>query len=93
MTPKEIAEKIIPILKSYGARRASIFGSAARGEAGAKSDVDLLIDIEKDISLLEFVKIKQLLEEKLDRRVDLIEYETLKPAIREKILKDQVSIL
>ena len=93
MTPKEIAAKIIPILKSYGAKRASLFGSAARGEMKNDSDIDILVDIEKNISLLEFVKIKQLLEEKLGRKVDLVEYQTLKPALKDKILAEQVSIL
>ena len=93
MTPEEIAAKIIPILKSYGAQRASVFGSAARGDAKTESDVDILIDIKKDISLLEFIKMKQLLEEKLGRKVDLVEYQTLKPALKDKILSEQVSIL
>ena len=93
MTPEEIAAKIIPILKSYGAQRASVFGSAARGDAKTESDVDILIDIKKDISLLEFIKMKQLLEKKLGRKVDLVEYQTLKPALKDKILSEQVSIL
>ena len=93
MTPKEIAKKIIPILRSYGAKKASVFGSAARGEAKNGSDIDILVDIKKDISLLEFIKMKQLLEKKLGRKVDLVEYQTLKPALKDKILSEQVSIL
>jgi len=93
MIPKEIIEKIVPILKAHGASRASLFGSAARGDLKSDSDVDILVDIKKDISLLEFVKIKQLIEEKLGRKVDLVEYETIKPSLKKKILDEQVSIL
>jgi len=43
MIDKEILDKTIPILKSYGVVHASIFGSFARGEQGPDSDVDILI--------------------------------------------------
>ena len=44
LTIKEIKEKIAPICREYGVRRAYLFGSYARGEATEHSDVDLLID-------------------------------------------------
>ena len=89
----EIKSKIIPILKPYGVKRAGIFGSAARGEMKAGSDIDIAVDISKDISLFDFVGLKLQLEETLNRKVDLVEYQAIKPLMRERILREQVSIL
>lgn len=90
---QEIRRIAIPILKNYGAKRAGIFGSFVRGEVTEKSDIDILVEIKRDISLLDFVGIKQELEEALGRKVDLVEYDTIKPVIKEKILKEQVVLL
>ncbi|KCZ71014.1 putative nucleotidyltransferase [Candidatus Methanoperedens nitroreducens] len=90
----EIKNKIMPILKKYGIKRSGIFGSIVRGEAREDSDVDILVEIERDdISLLDFVGIKLELEEALGRKVDLVEYSTIKPLIREQILSEEVAIL
>jgi predicted nucleotidyltransferase len=88
-----IKKKIIPILKRYGVKRAAIFGSFVRGKAKKNSDIDILVEIEKDISLLDFVGLKLEIEEALGRKVDLVEYSTLKPFIRERALKEQLLIL
>ena len=90
---QEIKEKITPILQQYGITKAAIFGSLAKGEAKTSSDVDILVEIKSDISLLDFVGIKLELEEALGRKVDLVEYETIKPIIKERILSEQVAIL
>jgi len=93
MNIEEIREKIIPILKRYGVKRSGIFGSLVRGEANEYSDVDILVEIESDISLLDFVGLKIEIEETLGKKVDLVEYSTIKPLIRERILSEQVIIL
>jgi predicted nucleotidyltransferase len=89
----EIKNKIIPVLKPYGVKRAGLFGSAARGEMKIGSDVDIVVDIQKDISLLDFIELKLQLEQALERSVDLVEYQAIKPLMRERILREQVSIL
>jgi len=88
-----IKRKILPILQNYGTRKAALFGSCVRGDMKKDSDIDVLVEIESDISLLGFVDLKQKIEEALGRKVDLVEYDTLKPLLREKILKEQVVIL
>jgi len=93
MLVDEIRNTVLPILKKYGVRKASIFSSAVRGEMKESSDVDILVEIEKDISLLDFVALKLKLEETLGRKVDLVEYDTIKPRLRDRILKEQVVIL
>ena len=93
MTIEKIKDKVIPILKRYGVKRAAIFGSSARGEAKTSSDVDILVEIESDISLLDFVGLKIEIEEALGGKVDLVEYSAIKPLIKERILSEQVVIL
>jgi len=90
---KNIKKKILPILQGYGVRRVGLFGSCIREEMRENSDIDILVEIEKDISLLDFVRIKLEIEEVLENRVDLVEYNTIKPLLRERILKEQVVIL
>jgi hypothetical protein len=89
----EIKSKVIPILKQYDVKKAAIFGSVARGEADANSDIDILVEIENDMSLLDFVGLKIEIEEALGKKVDLVEYSTIKPLIKERILREQVVIL
>tara|TARA_Y100000310_G_scaffold189745_1_gene189714 strand:+ start:510 stop:827 length:318 start_codon:yes stop_codon:yes gene_type:complete len=90
---RQIAKASIPILKRNGVVKAGIFGSYARGEEKKKSDVDILVDIKKKMSLFDFVGIKLELEDKLRRKVDLVEYDTIKSRIKERILEEEVRIL
>ncbi|GAI56487.1 unnamed protein product [marine sediment metagenome] len=54
---------------------------------------DILVEIESDMSLLDFVGLKIEVEEALGKKVDLVEYSTIKPLIKERILSEQVVIL
>ncbi len=93
-TIAEIKKKIVPILKKNDVKHAAIFGSFARGEATKKSDVDVLIEYKNDNkSLFDFIDLQLDLQKKLHRKVDLADYEMLKPRIKDKILKERVSIL
>lgn len=93
MNVEEIKRKILPVLKKYGVTRAGIFGSVVRGEETEESDIDILVEIESRMSLLDFVGLKLELEEALGRKVDLGEYSTIKPIIKEQILSEEVAIL
>lgn len=90
---EEIRRKILPILRCYGVKKAGIFGSRVRGEISKDSDIDILVEIESDISLLDFVGLKLEIEEALGRGVDLVEYNTIKPPLKERVLNEQVAIL
>jgi len=90
---EEIKQKIIPILKRYEAKRAGLFGSCIKDEINEDSDVDILVQIDKDISLLDFVGIKLELEEALGKKVDLVEYGTIKPLLKKYILNEEVPII
>ena len=90
---ERIKQSILPILRRYGVSKAALFGSVVRGQMQADSDIDILVQIDSDISLLEFVGLKLELEEALNKNVDLVEYDTIKPLLRENILKEQEAIL
>lgn len=91
----KIKKKIVPILKKHGVKKAGVFGSVARGEQNKKSDVDILIKFKKDDdkSLLDLVSLKLDLEEVLKRKVDLVEYSTIKPLIKKSVLREQALVL
>ena len=89
-----IKKKAVPILKKHSVKRASIFGSFARGCAKPSSDVDLLIEYKgSDKSLFDLVDLKSDLEKSLNRKVDIITFKSIYWAIRERILAEQVVIL
>ncbi len=88
----EIKAKILPILKRYGIEKAGIFGSFARQES-RNNDIDILVQIKQDISLIDFVGIRLELEDVLNMKVDLVEYDALKPTIKDEVLRDEVPIL
>ena len=91
ITILDIKKKIKPILLKHDVKKAAVFGSLARGEQNKKSDVDILIEYKKDNnkSLLDFVGLKLDLEKKLNKKVDLVEYSTIKPLMKNSILKYQ----
>jgi predicted nucleotidyltransferase len=90
---RKIQEKIVPLLKQHGIKKAAVFGSVARGDARPDSDVDVVIEISRPYGLFEFIAIKHGIEDILDKKVDLVEYASIKPRVKENIIKDQVQIL
>jgi len=92
-TISDIRKLILPILRKHGVTAAGLFGSIVRDEMTEDSDIDILVEIAKDISLLDFVGIKLEIEDALGGKVDLVEYNTIKPLIRDRILAEQVVIL
>ncbi len=92
MTVANLKKIIMPVLLDYKISRAGLFGSYVRNENTEESDVDILVQIDEQISLLEFVRIKLELEEKLQKKVDLVEYKAIKPRLREQILSEEIRI-
>jgi predicted nucleotidyltransferase len=90
---EEFNRQIIPLLKRFGVKRASLFGSSARGENREDSDIDILVEFEAGKSLLDLAGLKIELEELLGRRVDLLTFNSLHPLLKDKILKEQKPIL
>ncbi len=92
MNVLEIKDRIIPILIRHQIKKAGLFGSTAKGNATSKSDIDILVELGTKISLLDFVGIKLELEDLLGRAVDLVEYQAIKPRLKERILAEEIRI-
>ena len=90
---EEVKRKIMPVLQRHQVKRAALFGSVVRGEMKENSDIDILVEVDNGLSLLDFIGIKQEIEDTLERRVDLVEYNAIRPLIRDIVLKEQVMIL
>lgn len=90
---KKIEKIILPILKRNTVAKAGIFGSFARGDSTAKSDLDLIITFKGKKSLLDLIHLQIELEEVLKKKVDVLTYKSLHPRLKERILNEEVRIL
>ena len=90
---EEIKPKIKKILEKNKIKKAGIFGSYVRGEQKKNSDIDIIIEPTKDMSLLGFVGVKLELEDELGRKIDLVSYKAIHPLLKKKILNEEVKIL
>lgn len=86
--------RIADALKTRGAVSLYLYGSTARDEAGADSDLDLFIEYDpaSRFNALDLVDIKHFLEDELQTRVDLTTRDGLHPRLREKIEKSAMRV-
>ncbi len=92
-----IKQKVVPVLLKHGVTRAGIFGSAARGEMTDTSDIDVLVELPKNVHGFDYVSLKVDLQEDLKntlgRDVDVVEYNLIKPDLKQYILPTNIQIL
>jgi len=89
---KEIRDRIVTILKKYDAERIAIFGSYARGEAGRKSDIDILVRFARPKSLIQLVQIEDEITKAVKVPVDLVTEKSVSPYLSPSIHRDEVVI-
>lgn len=92
MNHQDIASKIIPFIKKAGVKRAGLFGSVVHGKLTSASDIDILVDFPQKSTLFNFINLKIELENALRRPVDLVEYESLKPQLKNSILNQEIRV-
>jgi predicted nucleotidyltransferase len=90
---EQYRQLILPVLKRYFIKRAAIFGSFAIGNITSDSDIDLLIEPEKDFTLFKMLQLEDEISELIKRKVDLVEYSALKPSIRKEVFLSAITIL
>lgn len=85
-------EDVLRTAAEYGAYNVRVFGSVARGEANSESDIDLLVNIEPDRSLLDLSGLLMDLQDLLGCNVDVVTEDGLRDRIRERVLKEAVAL-
>lgn len=81
-------EEILRIAAKHGARNVRIFGSVARGQADERSDIDILVEMDSDRSLLDLAGLWRELNELLGVKVDVVTDKGLRDSIRDRVLKE-----
>ena len=78
-------------MKTLGVRRLGLFGSIARGEGSIDSDLDFLVELERN-SFDAYMNVKFFLEDLFQCPIDLVLADTVKPRLRDGILKETVYV-
>jgi predicted nucleotidyltransferase len=89
---REKREDILRIASKRGASNVRVFGSVACGEADAKSDIDLLVDLEPGRSLFDLGGLLMDLQDLLGHNVDVVTERGLRERIRERVLKEAIPL-
>ena len=89
MTFYDIKTRILPVLKRQGVLKAALFGSFARNESGKNSDVDILVKLDKNKTLLDLIALRLELKEKLHMSVDVLTYDSINHLLKKRIMKEQ----
>lgn len=79
-------------LRQLGVKSLELFGSVARDEARADSDVDFLVEFSIEASLFDLFRVRHYLEDLLGRNVDLGTADALREHLREPVLEDAISV-
>lgn len=83
---------VLDLCGRRGARNVRVFGSVARGDDTAGSDVDLLVDLDKGVGVVSLAGLQRELTELLGVRVDVVPADTLKPALRPQVLAEAIPV-
>ncbi|HVV71867.1 MAG TPA: nucleotidyltransferase domain-containing protein [Verrucomicrobiae bacterium] len=81
-------------LRGLGVAHAAVFGSVARGEDRTDSDVDVLIELDREraMGIFEYARLKLYINEVLGGAGDIVNRRMLKPLLREGVLRDAVDV-
>lgn len=85
-------EEILNIAAKYGAYNVRIFGSVARREADEQSDIDFLVEMQSGRSLFDLGGLLMELQDLLERDVDIVTEKGLRKRIRERVMKEAISL-
>jgi predicted nucleotidyltransferase len=85
-------EQILRLAASYGARNIRIFGSVARGDSSPASDIDFLVDLDPDRTLMDLGGLLTGLQDILNTQVDVATERMLRPGVRDRVLREAIPL-
>ena len=89
---KEKRDDILRLAERRGARNVRVFGSVARGDSGADSDVDFLVELNQETTLLQHIALIRELGDLLGCKVDVVSERGLRRRIRDRVLREAVPL-
>ena len=90
---KQHRDELRQACRQYGAARIRVFGSVARGEENAQSDIDILVDMPRGYNMMtQRLPLTQRLAEITGRQLDLIPEHELSPHLRQSVLAEAVEL-
>lgn len=95
MSPEEVIAILVSKsqeITQFGVKSIALFGSVARDEARPDSDVDILVKFEETPTFKSYMKLNLYLEEILGRKVDLVDWDMLRPSIRSNVEREVIPI-
>ncbi len=84
--------EMLALAAQHGASNVRVFGSVARGEDDAASDIDILVDLEPGRSLFDLGGLLTDLRTLLERDMDVVTEKGLRSALRERVLQEAISL-
>ena len=79
------------LIRDFGVKELGVFGSFARGDNGPNSDVDVLVDLRRE-TFRDYMGLLNFLESLFKRKVDLVMKDSIKPIIRDRVLRETVYV-
>ena len=89
---QESRQRILDAAARHGASNVRVFGSVARGDAGDRSDLDLLVDLERGRSLMDLGGLLMDLRSELNMPIDVATEPMLRPEIRDRVLSEALPL-
>jgi predicted nucleotidyltransferase len=89
---REKREEILTIAQRHGASNVRVFGSVARGEADAGSDIDLLVDLDPGRSLFDLGALLVELNESIGTKIDVVTESGIRERLRDHVIREAVAL-
>lgn len=87
-----LGRQLPALRREFFVDKVGVFGSFVHGDANSDSDVDILVDLSRPISMFRFLDLEEKLSRILGRKVDLVTTRALKPAIKDEILNEVIYV-
>lgn len=89
---QDIKKRKPELKKRFNVRRIGIFGSYARGDYNKNSDLDVIVEFDRPLGIFGLMDLEDYLKGMIGKNIDIVTKKTLKPSIRERVLKEAMYV-